>query len=269
MNKKKYLSSCRKERGIALVTLALWVPRIPHANKHKGMRRIQTRQQNRLQLKHTWPLVERQESSTLHTFKLVPSNGSEPDTRVYKMTPRLQTSTSGPSYFLPWVRKWFIKARQQRAHDFMCWEHYELDRWRRVKSTWNSSGAAYGGDPQNVSSISPGWYKLLKPIVEAQRDSLKRHTPRLPFFNHAPKSAILMSIFSFKSKFSALRSAHRWYHSEREWSNQCMNLDRVMSYALRNTAMDDSKAMTILHSRDNLVMQNMVGFAVSSNFVDR
>ncbi|RNA05455.1 hypothetical protein BpHYR1_052059, partial [Brachionus plicatilis] len=45
------------------------------------------------------------------------------------MTPRLHTSTSGPSYFLP----------------------------------WNSSGAAYGGLPQNVSSLLPGVNSLLKP----------------------------------------------------------------------------------------------------------
>lgn len=56
------------------------------------------------------------------TFRLVPSNGRAPLTSVYKMTPRLHTSTSGPSYCLP----------------------------------WNSSGAAYGGLPQNVLSFVPG-----------------------------------------------------------------------------------------------------------------
>ncbi|TNN51562.1 hypothetical protein EYF80_038251 [Liparis tanakae] len=40
------------------------------------------------------------------------------------MTPRLHTSTSGPSYFFP----------------------------------WKSSGAAYGGEPQKVSSLLPTLY---------------------------------------------------------------------------------------------------------------
>lgn len=37
-----------------------------------------------------------------HTLRFCPSKGSEPLTSVYRMTPRLHTSTSGPSYFLPW-----------------------------------------------------------------------------------------------------------------------------------------------------------------------
>jgi len=35
------------------------------------------------------------------TLRLCPSNGSEPLASVNRTTPRLQTSTSGPSYFLP------------------------------------------------------------------------------------------------------------------------------------------------------------------------
>ena len=35
------------------------------------------------------------------TFKFWPSNGKDPLTRVYKITPSDQTSTSGPSYFFP------------------------------------------------------------------------------------------------------------------------------------------------------------------------
>ena len=35
------------------------------------------------------------------TFRFCPSKGSEPLTSVYRITPRLQTSTSGPSYFFP------------------------------------------------------------------------------------------------------------------------------------------------------------------------
>ena len=47
------------------------------------------------------------------------------------MTPSDQTSTSGPSYLRPWY----------------------------------SSGAAYGGDPQNVSSFCPvlGWNSFANP----------------------------------------------------------------------------------------------------------
>lgn len=60
---------------------------------------------------------------------VVPSNGSDPLTNVYRITPSDQTSTSGPSYFLP----------------------------------WNNSGAAYGGLPQNVSNLEPGVNSLEKP----------------------------------------------------------------------------------------------------------
>jgi hypothetical protein len=63
------------------------------------------------------------------TLRFCPSNGNEPLTSVYKITPKLQTSTSGPSYFFP----------------------------------WNNSGAAYGGLPQNVSNLFPGINSLLKP----------------------------------------------------------------------------------------------------------
>jgi len=62
-------------------------------------------------------------------LRFCPSNGNEPLTSVYKITPKLQTSTSGPSYFFP----------------------------------WNNSGAAYGGLPQNVSNLLPGVNSLLKP----------------------------------------------------------------------------------------------------------
>jgi hypothetical protein len=62
-------------------------------------------------------------------LRFCPSNGNEPLTSVYKITPKLQTSTSGPSYFFP----------------------------------WNNSGAAYGGLPQNVSNLFPGVNSLLKP----------------------------------------------------------------------------------------------------------
>ena len=41
------------------------------------------------------------EQALPRTLRFWPSKGSEPLTRVYSMTPRLQTSTSGPSYFLP------------------------------------------------------------------------------------------------------------------------------------------------------------------------
>ena len=82
----------------------------------------------------------------LLTLRLFPSKGKEPLTSVYRMTPKLQTSTSGPSYFFP----------------------------------WKSSGAAYGGLPQNVSSLLPGVNSLLK-----------------------PKSAILMFILASSRRFSA------------------------------------------------------------------
>ena len=41
--------------------------------------------------------------SSVHdsTFKFWPSKGNEPLTSVYNITPKLQTSTSGPSYFFP------------------------------------------------------------------------------------------------------------------------------------------------------------------------
>ena len=48
---------------------------------------------------------------------------------------------------------------------------------------WNSSGAAYGGLPQNVSSLFPGMNSLLK-----------------------PKSAILIFISLSSNRFSAFRS---------------------------------------------------------------
>lgn len=64
------------------------------------------------------------------------------------MTPRLHTSTSGPSYFFP----------------------------------WKSSGAAYGGEPQKVSSLLPMVNSLLK-----------------------PKSAILIFMSASNSRFSAWR----------------------------------------------------------------
>lgn len=64
------------------------------------------------------PLSTRSRSS----LKVEPSKGRDPLTNVYNITPNDQTSTSGPSYFLP----------------------------------WKSSGAAYGGLPQNVSSLEPG-----------------------------------------------------------------------------------------------------------------
>jgi len=35
------------------------------------------------------------------TLRFCPSNGKDPLTSVYRITPRLHTSTSGPSYFLP------------------------------------------------------------------------------------------------------------------------------------------------------------------------
>lgn len=83
---------------------------------------------------------------------VAPSNGSDPLTRVYRMTPSDHTSTSGPSYFRP----------------------------------WNSSGAAYGGEPQKVSSLEPGvnWFEK-------------------------PKSAILMFISLSSSRFSAFKSLKR------------------------------------------------------------
>lgn len=83
------------------------------------------------------------------TLRLCPSKGREPLTSVYRMTPRLQMSTSGPSYFLP----------------------------------WNSSGAAYGGLPQKVSSFEPSVNSLLK-----------------------PKSAILMLASASSRRFSACQA---------------------------------------------------------------
>lgn len=44
------------------------------------------------------PLSTRSRSS----LKVEPSKGRDPLTNVYKITPSDQTSTSGPSYFLPW-----------------------------------------------------------------------------------------------------------------------------------------------------------------------
>lgn len=38
---------------------------------------------------------------SLNSRRVEPSNGNEPLTKVYNITPRDQTSTSGPSYFLP------------------------------------------------------------------------------------------------------------------------------------------------------------------------
>ena len=37
----------------------------------------------------------------LNSLSVDPSKGRLPETSVYRMTPRDQTSTSGPSYFLP------------------------------------------------------------------------------------------------------------------------------------------------------------------------
>lgn len=42
------------------------------------------------------------------TFRFCPSNGNDPLTSVYKMTPRLQTSTSGPSYFFPELSQQYL-----------------------------------------------------------------------------------------------------------------------------------------------------------------
>lgn len=72
-----------------------------------------------------FPLRTRSRSS----LNVVPSNGNEPLTNVYNITPNDHTSTSGPSYFLP----------------------------------WNSSGAAYGGLPQKVSNLEPGVNSLENP----------------------------------------------------------------------------------------------------------
>ncbi|TNN47445.1 hypothetical protein EYF80_042330 [Liparis tanakae] len=53
-------------------------------------------------------------------------------------------------------------------------------RGRSLLLTWKSSGAAYGGEPQNVSSLLPSVNSLLK-----------------------PKSAILMFMSASSSRFSA------------------------------------------------------------------
>ena len=107
------------------------------------------------------------------TLRLFPSKGNEPLTRVYRMTPRLQTSTSGPSYFLP----------------------------------WNSSGAAYGGLPQNVSSLLPGVNSLLN-----------------------PKSAILMFMLESSSRFSAYGKRNRHDHKLQHISRMELFWSQLESY---------------------------------------
>lgn len=103
-------------------------------------------------------LRNRKQSMTNRTFRFWPSKGSDPLTSVYRMTPRLHTSTSGPSYFFP----------------------------------WKSSGAAYGGEPQNVSSLLPIVNSLLK-----------------------PKSAILIFISASNSRFSAWRERAQRNNTDR------------------------------------------------------
>lgn len=99
----------------------------------------------------TFVFGQKKKIFTPPTFRFCPSKGKQPLTRVYKMTPRLQMSTSGPSYFFP----------------------------------WKSSGAAYGGEPQNVSSLLPAENSLLN-----------------------PKSAILMLESASRSRFSACTKHH-------------------------------------------------------------
>ena len=46
-------------------------------------------------------IIINNKSKTSKTLRLDPSKGSDPVVRVYKTTPTLHTSTSGPMYFLP------------------------------------------------------------------------------------------------------------------------------------------------------------------------
>ena len=98
---------------------------------------------------------------SLSSRSVDPSKGNEPLTSVYKMTPNDQTSTSGPSYFLPkvetnkietlngWACKstlssivYLGKAREQRMADcrktcracFPVWIRY----WIRSRQFWYS-----------------------------------------------------------------------------------------------------------------------------------
>ena len=48
------------------------------------------------------------------TFKFWPSNGKDPLTRVYNITPKLHTSTSGPSYFLPAHRRQTVQNMSKK-----------------------------------------------------------------------------------------------------------------------------------------------------------
>ena len=52
-------------------------------------------------LQHCVIILIRDKKKWKLTFKFCPSNGRDPLTNVYKITPKLQTSTSGPSYFFP------------------------------------------------------------------------------------------------------------------------------------------------------------------------
>lgn len=65
----------------------------------------------------------------LSACRVAPSKGSAPHTRTYRTTPKLQMSVLGPSYSRP----------------------------------WNTSGAAYGGEPHHVVSGVPSVNVLLKP----------------------------------------------------------------------------------------------------------
>ena len=56
---------------------------------------------NVYRFQHSVIILMRDKKQWKLTFKFCPSNGRDPLTNVYKITPKLQTSTSGPSYFLP------------------------------------------------------------------------------------------------------------------------------------------------------------------------
>lgn len=57
------------------------------------------------------------------TLRFCPSKGSEPLTSVYRMTPRLQTSTSGPSYFFPCR---VTELHYPAAHWFITTTHFTV-----------------------------------------------------------------------------------------------------------------------------------------------
>lgn len=92
----------------------------------------------------------------------------------------------GPIVLLTCTSQRLINTTCTRTNSDVYEQQYTYHDSENRISPWNSSGAAYGGLPQNVSSLLPIVNSLLK-----------------------PKSAILIFISASKSRFSAWRQTHK------------------------------------------------------------